>query len=325
MFLVLWSHSGHLLPEAWRQILTPIWFRPGFWGVTVFFSISGFLVIGQLLDMVTGHRQGLESVCGAALVANSSYLLDSLGVIQRHGCRGVVGWSPLILNGLFLQGPMGLAPVLLPVSWSLVIEEWSYLGFAALAALLLFCRQQFQASKHSLDRTFLVVLLILPALAGALRWWALDQDVSVQALKQALFLQIDALCYGGLLAWCLRRVPRSFHRFAGTGAVTAPLVLGAFCLLSTSVPELFKNVLQPVSEGASRIWLAFGFYPFAGILSAALVAASWQFRYSMFPEYLRRACQVLSRCSYSVYLVHLPLAHLLLQLKCRQACVCFFI
>ena len=282
----------------------------------MFFSISGFLVIGQLLDMVTGHRQETLKVFVARrwLRTVPTYWI-LLVLFSGTGAVAWLGWSPLILNGLFLQGPMGLAPVLLPVSWSLVIEEWSYLGFAALAALLLFCRQQFQASKHSLDRTFLVVLLILPALAGALRWWALDQDVSVQALKQALFLQIDALCYGGLLAWCLRRVPRSFHRFAGAGVVTAPLVLGAFCLLSTLVPELFKNVLQPVPEGASRVWLAFGFYPLAGILSAALVAASWQFRYSMFPKSLRHACQVLSRCSYSVYLVHLPLAHLLLQLE----------
>ena len=57
MFLVLWSHSGHLLPDAWRPFLTPVWFRPGFWGVTIFFAISGFLVIGQLIDGVTGRRQ----------------------------------------------------------------------------------------------------------------------------------------------------------------------------------------------------------------------------------------------------------------------------
>ena len=57
MFLVLWSHSGHLLPDAWRPFLTPVWFRPGFWGVTIFFAISGFLVIGQLIDGVMGRRQ----------------------------------------------------------------------------------------------------------------------------------------------------------------------------------------------------------------------------------------------------------------------------
>ena len=54
VFLVLWSHAAPLMPPDWREAISAPWFRPGFWGVTIFFAISGFLVIGQLIDLVCG-------------------------------------------------------------------------------------------------------------------------------------------------------------------------------------------------------------------------------------------------------------------------------
>ena len=54
---MLWSHAGPLLPETWPSVLSANWFRPGFWGVTIFFAISGFLIIGQLLDVSMDRRR----------------------------------------------------------------------------------------------------------------------------------------------------------------------------------------------------------------------------------------------------------------------------
>ena len=56
VFLVLWSHAGPVLPASLQAVLAAPWFRPGFWGVTIFFAISGFLVVGQLIDIATGQR-----------------------------------------------------------------------------------------------------------------------------------------------------------------------------------------------------------------------------------------------------------------------------
>ena len=315
MFLVLWSHSGHLLPDAWRPFLTPVWFRPGFWGVTIFFAISGFLVIGQLIDGVMGRRQETLKVFVLRrwLRTVPTYWI-LLSLLSGSGVVVWLGWKVFALNGLFFQGPLSGVPALLPVSWSLVIEEWSYLGFAAFAGLLLFCRQRFQLSHRRLESFFLALLLALPVLTSALRFVALDQAASVQTIKQGLNLQLDALAYGGLLAWWLRRAPQQFQRLASGGLPMASLITVAICGLSSTVPELFRNVMDPHPE-LGRAWVAFGFYPAAGLLAAALVASSWRFRYSVLPAGVSHACQLLSRCSYSVYLIHLSVAHFVLQLR----------
>lgn len=311
VFLVLWSHAGPLLPESWRHLLYANWFRPGFWGVTIFFAISGFLIIGQLLDVVTGRRQETMKVF---VLRRWFRTVPTYWILLVALCgTGVViwlGWRTLILNAFFVQGQFIGVPALLPVSWSLVIEEWSYLFFATFAALLLFCRRRYQLAHGLSEIFFFVLLLILPLLTGALRWTALDHGASVQMLKQGLFLQLDALSYGGLLAWWMRRSPDHFYRFARSGAVIMPLLIGVTSLVSTTVPDLFRNVMNPLPE-ASRLWVAFGFYPTVGLLSSALIAASWRFRYSLLPITLRRAFRELSRCSYSVYLLHMPFVSLL--------------
>ncbi len=310
---MLWSHAGPLLPEAWRHVLYADWFRPGFWGVTIFFSISGFLIIGQLLDVVMARRQETLRVFVLRLLFRTvpTYwillaLLCSTGVVLW------LGWHTFVLNAFFIQGQLIGVSALLPVSWSLVIEEWSYLFYAAFAGLLLLCRRRYQLKNEALELCFLLLLLILPCLSGILRWIALDQGASVKTLKQGLFMQIDALAYGGLLAWWLRRSPEKFHRVARSGVVIVPLLIVVISGVSTSASDLFRDVMDPLPE-ASRLWIAFGFYPVVGVLASALIAASWRFRYSLLPEAIYRACRELSRCSYSVYLLHMPIVSLLLR------------
>lgn len=310
---MLWSHAGPLLPDTWPNVLNANWFRPGFWGVTIFFAISGFLIIGQLLDMVMGRRQETLRVFVLRRwfrTVPTYWIL--LGLLSGTGIVVWLGWKPLFLNALFVQGKLIGVPVLLPVSWSLVIEEWSYLLYAAFAAILLFWRCHYKLPSWWLERSFLLLLLFLPCLSGMLRWFALEQGASVQMIKQGLFAQIDALSYGGLLAWWLRRSPDYFNRLARSGMVLLPFLILVICGVSTSVPDLFRNVLDPLPE-ASRLWVAFGFYPTVGVLASALILASWNFKYSFLPIAMRRAFRELSRCSYSVYLLHMPFAGLLLK------------
>ena len=116
------------------------------------------------------------------------------------------------------------------------------------------------------------------------------------------------------MAWWLRRAPKQFQCLSRGGLLTVSLVTVVICGLSSTVPELFRDVTEPFPE-LGRAWVAFGFYPAAGLLAAALVASSWRFRYSVLPAGVSHACQLLSRCSYSVYLIHLPVAYLVLQLR----------
>ena len=193
MFLVLWSHAAPLMPPDWREAISAPWFRPGFWGVTIFFAISGFLVIGQLIDLVCGWRaESLKVfVLRRWLRTVPTYwllLLLLLGV----GWLSWPGWSTWLANGLFLQGSITGQPTLLPVAWSLVIEEWSYLAFAAFTLVLVGLRSLIPMDARRTMGVVLLALLLLPGLAGALRSSGVAEGIAVRELKQGLLMQVGA-------------------------------------------------------------------------------------------------------------------------------------
>jgi peptidoglycan/LPS O-acetylase OafA/YrhL len=77
-------------------------------------------------------------------------------------------------------------------SWSLVIEEWSYILVAVVAMI---------AARFHLQ-SILVVAIILCVIGAAYRLWGLhlggDWDTSV---RKMLLMRLDAIAWGMLLAW----------------------------------------------------------------------------------------------------------------------------
>ena len=315
VFLVLWSHGGSLLPDQQRFFLYFDFFRPGFWGVSIFFAISGFLIVGQLFDIVAGaRRESLRTfVIRRCLRTMPTYWLVILLVL----IVGMVQWPPpneFGANLLFLQSFLQV-PSVLPVAWSLVIEVWSYFIFAALA---LVSREvsKYAPNFFTLNRWLSggvslipVALLILPLIAGLLRYDLSFAGASVRALKQGALPQIDALAYGGMLAWVRRARPKMFDCVL-SWRFLAPVCLICMSLVPATAPFLFRNVQDPLPAGF-RLWISFGFYPSVGFLSCLLIVAFWRFRYSSMPAWIVMPCRSLSRCSYSVYLLHLYIAVLL--------------
>ena len=297
---MLWSHGGPLVQNKYHSLLYSQLFRPGFWGVSIFFAISGFLIIGQLLDMASGRRD--ESlrvfVYRRCLRTMPTYWLATL-LVLLCGLAAWPGGSRLLANLLFVQDFAETGSVL-PVAWSLVIEVWSYILFAWLAwgsrALAvqvpwLACRVPLVRSR---DALLLVSLLCLPVIAAFIRLdWA-SQGASVQQIKQSFLPQVDALAYGGMLAWL------------------TPLCLVFMALATATVPDLFAAVHNPVSS-PTAVWLAFGFYPCAGLLASVFLVSFWRFRYADLPSSVGALCRWLSRCSYSVYLLHVSLASWLMS------------
>ena len=309
---MLWSHGGPLVPLGYHTLLYSQFFRPGFWGVTLFFSISGFLIIGQLLDMASGRRN--ESlrvfVYRRCLRTMPTYWLTTLLVLVC-GLAAWPGGKQLLANLLFIQDFAAIGSVL-PVAWSLVIEVWSYLLFAALAwgsrALAARASRLVRSFPllQSWDSLLLLSLVCLPIVAAWIRLdWAVD-GVSVQEIKQSFAPQIDALAYGGMLAWLQRYRLSLFERLARLEWL-APACLLLMALATATVPDLFIAVQQPV-QPQKVVWLAVVFYPCAGLLASLLLLSLWGFRYAGLPAPLATMCRWLSRCSYSVYLLHVSLA-----------------
>lgn len=318
VFLVLWSHGGPLLHEQQRSFLYSTFFRPGFWGVNIFFSISGFLIIGQLLDMAS--RAKLESlrvfVIRRFLRILPTYWLAMLIVLSL----GLAPWprSGVLIANLFLVFPFLQAPGLLPVTWTLVIEVWSYLLYAALAFG--------SRSRSVLSRLgrgwcpwlppeadlLAISLLVLPLIASIHRYELAIHGSSVQSLKQGFWPQLDALAYGGILAWFKRARSLTLARLSGWRWLF-PICLLLMALIVASAPALWAN-LQASFPSDAAIWMAFGFYPCVGLLSCLLIIGLLRFRYEFLPHWIAVALRALSRCSYSVYLIHLSLIPLVLHL-----------
>jgi len=217
--------------------------------------------------------------------------------------------SPVLaVNLLFLQSFWQL-PSVLPVAWSLVIEVWSYMLYACLAFASRGIAGHFRKCKGWLDylppgaSLIGLSLIALPVIGGFIRYDLSLHGASVQSLKQGLWPQLDALAYGGFLAWFQRALPANFQRLASRRYLL-PVCLLLMALLGATAPDLFENVDHSLPDGA-RAWIAFGFYPSVGLLSSLLIIAFWRFRYCLLPEWLSLACRSLSRCSYSVYLIHL--------------------
>jgi len=312
VFLVLWSHAGIVLPHSLHGALAAPWFRPGFWGVTTFFAISGFLVVGQLIDIATGKRD--ESIWSFVLRrwfrTVPTYWIVLLFLLVA-GFIGWPGWKTWLVNIFFLQGSIFVyEPNLLSVSWSLVIEEWSYLVFAFAVFVLIFLKRRLALGNTRVMAIVGCLLIASIVMTSLGRYIFIENGGSVRSLKQGLLLQSDALAYGGLLALLMRIQPRAFEiltlRPIAFVRIVALIVVISVASISGNV--LFRSVLEPVPIGLAE-WLSLGFYPMAGLLACALIVGFWGFEYSILPKSLSQMIRILSKISYSVYLLHVPFAH----------------
>jgi peptidoglycan/LPS O-acetylase OafA/YrhL len=170
------------------------------------------------------------------------------------------------------------------VSWSLAVEEWFYLGFAA---LLLAGVRLFGARAGFWVPTAL--FLVLPPV---LRWHVpLSADFN-EVLSKIVVLRLDAIGFGVVLAWLMARWPERLRRsrlpllVAGLAILWA-LTSGATDLLFAGAPRLHRTfVFDLASLG------------FALCLPAAAAI-------SRLPLLLGGPVRALATRSYVVYLVHL--------------------
>lgn len=310
VFLVLWSHAGPVLPAPLQAALAAPWFRPGFWGVTIFFAISGFLVVGQLIDIATGQRaESLRIFVLRRWFRTVPTYWIVLFFLLVAGVVGWQGWGNLLANAFFLQGSIFGQSILLPVSWSLVIEEWSYLLCALAALALIFCKKCFCLSNGRVMQVIGILLFVQIVFASFGRLFFIENGVVIRELKQGLLLQLDALAYGGVLAWLMRMWPRCFESIRLQSLAVKVGVLSVVSLLSVSGESLFQKVLEPVPVELAG-WLSFGFYPLSGVLAAVLIVSFWDFRYACLPAFISKMIRVLSQASYSIYLLHMSFAHM---------------
>lgn len=286
---VLVSHGLWILQEPGHHYALRF---GGQFGVELFFVLSGFLIGTILLKHCDAGlkprdigqfwvRRWLRTVPAYFIVLLFLWL-----------AMGRFDWTYFV----FLQGVLRYDFVVLPVSWSLIIEEWFYLIFPLLSAamLLIFPKRGYAVAAG--------LLLVLPMLYHQ---WQYTQ--CTEALRQCFeqnirksSLRFDTIALGAILAYIharydLRKI------FAGkilplsiVTAVVSAITLG-FVL---NIVLRFPGTWLPQDIGLSVL------YPLMGLCGMCLVTLGYVWQ----PSLPRAAVQVvyfISLTSYSNYLWHM--------------------
>lgn len=197
ILLVLLSHGRFLLPEFPGKILFA---NGGFFGVELFFVLSGFL-IGTILvkefdrQQATDFRLVRDFWIRRWFRTIPNYLLFL--VLNLTLFQWLFVPQPFYLSYFFfLQNFMWPCPPLMAESWSLAVEEWFYLTLPLVMLGFVFLPLK---KKHSLLMAFVVYVLFF----SALRFY---QVISSNpewdgGVRNIVVYRLDAIGYGVLVAY----------------------------------------------------------------------------------------------------------------------------
>lgn len=291
---ISWVLLAHSLP-LWPDPNAVRYLRlGGFFGVELFFVLSGLLVGSILLRTLETERgDGLFARVRHFWIRRwfrtlpNYYLFLLLNLTLFAWLFGPLEWDWRYL--LFLQNLAWSAPPMMPEAWSLAVEEWFYLSFplALLLALLL---------PGQPSRRLLLGILAYILLFSLLRLYQAD-DASLRwgaEVRRVVVVRLDAIGYGVLIAWLLRYHESWMRRLwawlalAGLALVGWSAYLYVQGILGGQVGELHRGLLFSSTDlGLSLLLPAF----------LRLGSSGW----------IEWSIAWLSRISYSAYLLHLSL------------------
>lgn len=294
--LVLMGHSLWIYPNA-NPYISSILQVFAFLGVEIFFVLSGFLIGGILYRLYVEQEFTLSSVFYflkrrwfRTLPAYYLVLIVNTSIALFYGTLQQEYWK----YGLFLQNFNTPMPAFFPESWSLSVEEFSYL----LLPFSLFVFGQLRKPKNR-SRFFIVVVgvLILVAMLAKLQFHCAsdNKDIAIwnSDLKSVVIYRFDAILIGVACSWLALNAASFWKKFSRILAIVGFIYLaflfvgiGYFRLLIDTHP-LFWNVFY-----LPLVSLAIAF--FLPVLSA------WK----KWDSPLSKPVIFLSVISYSIYLLH---------------------
>lgn len=195
----------------------PVWFglvgHGGFYGVELFFVLSGFL-IGQILvreNVALSHGLGLATFYLRRWFRTLPlfWLFLAINVaLELHFRHHRVGASEAVAHGFFLRTFAANNVTFFPESWSLAIEEWFYLLFPAALWLALQFWQRFDRVFLSIAGAFFVCSTVgrMMSAHDPRATWAEWQ-------REIVIYRFDALMTGMFAAWIAARAPGGWRKY----------------------------------------------------------------------------------------------------------------
>ncbi len=299
----------------------------GFLGVSLFFTLSGFLITGLLIDEVSSEgRIAIRAfwgrrvrrlmpaavVCLGLVLITSPWLVEAVSVVRLRA--DIVAAAADVANWRFVTARQSYAelfarqPSAVLHFWSLAIEEQFYIVYPCIIALLAKVAAVGSSSGRRRPWVLPVGLVVLIAGSIASSFAATSHDL----IYYGTHTRAAELLIGGLLAWAIRRPVRSPRRATGIASLgsgehrvqwNAAVQCAGFAALAA-----FVVLVTRTSQSAS--WLYRGGFALLAIVWCVLIVAARS------PGWFRsmvslRPLVALGRRSYGVYLFHWPVFTLL--------------
>lgn len=189
ILLVLLSHGRHFFPSINLQVLS----FGGFYGVEMFFVLSGYLIgiilIKSYINIDNVGTNWLLKFYISRWFRTFPLYFILLLLFSLLGNN--FGWQYYV----FLQNFNEIVLNKWAVTWSLSIEEWFYICTPLL--LIVGCR--FFSRKHAY--LFVILTIIIFEISMRVILWLNSNIHSMSEFRKTIYLQMDSLAIGMLLAY----------------------------------------------------------------------------------------------------------------------------
>ncbi|HMT74558.1 MAG TPA: acyltransferase [Chitinophagaceae bacterium] len=202
IILVLFSHTSFLLPVCPedREIM---FLLSGYLGVELFFVLSGFLIGGILFEMFSEENSMLTAKVFWIRRWFRTFpnyflaLLINLLIVLLSGVKDISAINYL----LYFVFSQNLVVPNLPFfieSWSLSIEEWTYI-------VIPFLFNPFKKRKKGLNRKSVAIrILVVILISGLLKYLVYQIDKRSDwdsEIRRIVIFRIDSICIGVFASW----------------------------------------------------------------------------------------------------------------------------
>jgi peptidoglycan/LPS O-acetylase OafA/YrhL len=269
--------------------------------VEVFFVLSGFVLAPQLIGCAssTSRRDVGVFLVRRWMRTVPPYLVALVCITVLSG-QILSSQFPLYL--FYVQNlfwPLPADQDYFAVAWSLSVEEWFYVVFAALTLLVATLR----GGTRGLVTAAIAVIVASEA-ARLLARGAADWDADI---RRVTVFRLDSIAFGFLLYLGLGRIERmlDLERRPGVGLLLLLPISALAGLVAWSAVESQSRAAQAVFPYSSALF------------GAALIVVLHAVRDRFQSGAVAGACFFLGRVSYTVYLFHL-IAILLLRPKLAE-------
>lgn len=293
--MVLCSHILWIYPSK-NRFISNIFEMFGLWGVEIFFVLSGFLIGGILYKTYTTTNFSINEIFiflkrrwFRTLPNYYLVLIINIVVATYIGYEMESLWRYFF----FLQNFSSTMLPFFPESWSLSVEEFTYL----LVPIVLFCSLKIKVKNKSIRFLSVIIILILFFLITKIVYAVTTDNSSMTqwnlSLKSVVIYRIDAILIGFLMFWISYNYKVFWEKHKKLFFLIGCALMG-FIFLGI-------GTLRILIDTNPYFWNIF-YLPLNSICFAMFlpVLSQWKTSKSIYVK----PVQFISLISYSIYLIH---------------------